>query len=411
MAVVKLEETRTSKSTKKPKYRQSTKVKKLYNETKKVNANRPGDYTESQRVTDMYGKMNEFNATKPDKYNSRFTEKIDGILDQIINRKPFEYDMNADPLYQQYKAQYTQQGNQAMRDVMGNAASLTGGYGNSYASTVGSQAYQQYMGQLNDKAMDLYRISYQKYTDEGNSMYDRLGALQSVDDVEYGRYQDDLTQWNRDRDYYTGLYENERDSDYARYRDKWDQYNADRSYATSVYQDERDFDYGRYQDKLSQWNTDRSFEYQQEQDAQDQANWKAQFDYQKQQDAQAQANWAAEFAYQKEQDAANRAYQYASLNQRSSSSGSSGSSGSSQSSGKYETTTYSPLSQNSINQLQNNINGMSPAQAQAYIKELYESGKISKSQASALYEYNTGTAAHRGVDPMKTMSKRGNIYF
>lgn len=396
---------RTSQTNvKKPKYKQSARVKNLYQEARKAKQNRPGDYSESQRVTDLYNQAQEFDATKPGDYQSRFTGKIDGIMDRILNRETFNYDMNADQLYQQYKEQYTRQGQQAMKDVMGNAAALTGGYGNSYATTVGSQAYQQYMGQMNDKVLDLYQIAYQKYMDEGSNMYNQLGALQSVDDAEYGRYQDRLAQWNTDRDYYTGLYQNERNFDYGKYQDLWDQYNQDRSYAAGMYQNERDFNYGQYQDKMSQWNTDREFTYRQEQDAQDQANWQASFDYQKQQDAQAQANWAAEFAYQKQQDAADQAYRYAALNAK----GNSGSGRGSASSGNAPTT-YSPLSTQKIYEYQNKIKGLSPAQAQAYIRDLYEYGKISKSQASALYEYNVGTAAKRRTDPMNAVSRRSNI--
>lgn len=62
-------------------------------------------------------------------------------FDGILNRKDFSYDMNNDQMYQQYRDAYMRQGQQAMRDTMGAASALTGGYGSTYAQTAGSQAY------------------------------------------------------------------------------------------------------------------------------------------------------------------------------------------------------------------------------------------------------------------------------
>lgn len=66
--------------------------------------------------------------------------------------------------------QYTQLGQQAMRDTMGQAAALTGGYGTSYANLVSNQAYQQYLTALNESIPDLYDRAYQVYQDEGDEL-------------------------------------------------------------------------------------------------------------------------------------------------------------------------------------------------------------------------------------------------
>lgn len=378
-----------SYETNQPKYKQSAKVKKARKKMQKVNANKPGTYKESSRVTDMYNAMVGFEATKPGAYQSKYSGQIDNVLNNILNREDFSYDMNADPLYQQYKQQYTQQGQQAMKDVMGNAAAMTGGYGNSYASTVGSQAYQGYLGQLNDKALDLYQIAYQKYRDQGANMYNQLGALQSIDDVGYSRYRDTVNDWYADRDYKTSLYQDERDFDYGKYQDKWNQYNLDRNYYTGRYQDERDFDYGRFQDNRTQWNTDRAYGYQKDYDAQQQANWAAEYAYQQQRDAQQQANWAAEFAYQQQSDAADLAYRYAAMNSR-------GKTGTSEEKttvqankgGSYpDKAGYLPFSQNTVKTYENNVKYMSRKEATEYIQNLLNDNKITKAAAGELFKY------------------------
>jgi hypothetical protein len=100
-------------------------------------------------------------------------EKAKGYASQIANRQPFKFDVNSDPMYEQLKDQYTQQGQLAMMDTVGNVSALTGGYGNSYAQTAGQQAFNQYMGQLNSAIPELYESAYAKWQNEGNDLYNK----------------------------------------------------------------------------------------------------------------------------------------------------------------------------------------------------------------------------------------------
>jgi hypothetical protein len=94
-----------------------------------------------------------------------------------MNREKFSYDLNGDALYQQYKDQYMLGGQMAMQDTMGQAAAMTGGYGNSYAQGVGQQAYQGYLQQLNDKIPELYQLALDQYNREEDSLYKQYGLL------------------------------------------------------------------------------------------------------------------------------------------------------------------------------------------------------------------------------------------
>lgn len=125
-------------------------------------------------------------------YQSKWQDSINNYINQIQNRKPFEYNVNEDALYNQYANQYAQQGKMAMMDTMGQAAALTGGYGNSYAQSVGQQAYHGYLNQLNDVVPQLYSMALDRYMNEGNQMYDQLNLMQQQDNLDYGRYRDML---------------------------------------------------------------------------------------------------------------------------------------------------------------------------------------------------------------------------
>lgn len=102
--------------------------------------------------------------------NQPYVNQLNSLYDQIMNRKPFQYDLNGDLLYRQMADQYAQMGQMAMRDATGTAAGLTGGYGNSYATQVGNQAYQQYLTALNDQIPSLYEQALNAYLNEGNQL-------------------------------------------------------------------------------------------------------------------------------------------------------------------------------------------------------------------------------------------------
>lgn len=129
-----------------------------------------------------------------------FDEQVNELFDRIMNREDFSYDLNGDALWQQHKDQYMQQGKLAMMDTMGQAAALTGGYGSSYGQSVGQQAYQGYLQQLNDRVPELYQLALQKYNNDQALLQDQLSAARQMQADEYGRYQDALSQHNLDID-------------------------------------------------------------------------------------------------------------------------------------------------------------------------------------------------------------------
>lgn len=125
-------------------------------------------------------------------YQSKWKDSIDNYSEQLANRKPFQYNVNEDALYQQYANQYAQQGKMAMMDTIGQATALTGGYDNSYANSVGQQAYQGYLNQLNDVVPQLYSMALDQYINEGNNMRDQMNLMLQRDEIDYGRYMDQM---------------------------------------------------------------------------------------------------------------------------------------------------------------------------------------------------------------------------
>ena len=119
---------------------------------------------------------------------SSWNDQVEEYAKQVLGRKPFEYDVNADELYNQYRAQYARNGRTAMEDAMAKAAMATGGFGNSYSQQVGQQTYNDYMSRLNDTIPELYQLAYSRYQNEGDELKNRLALAQNMEDRNRSNY-------------------------------------------------------------------------------------------------------------------------------------------------------------------------------------------------------------------------------
>lgn len=210
-----------------------------YNEKKKI---RETTYTPSQQEQQYRQKAEALEAQRPVDYVSAYAGEIQGLYDRIQNREPFTFDLDGNALYQQYKDQYQSLGRLAMKDTMGKASALTGGYGSSYSQGAGQQAYNAYLQKLGDIVPELYDLAYDQYRLEGQALQNQADMLLKADDRDYDRWQDGYDRW------------------------QWELENAQNAYNA-----EREFSYGSWQDMLSYWQKQAAAE-------QAQANWQAEMD-------------------------------------------------------------------------------------------------------------------------------------
>ena len=136
-------------------------------------------------------------AMQPGEYDSGFEDQLKALYDQIEGREAFSYDPEEDEAYRRYARLYAAQGAAAMEDTMGQAASLTGGYGSSYAQAVGQQAYDRYLGELAALVPELRQAALAEYRQEGQALTDRYNMLNQQEKAGYDRWQDTVAQWQR----------------------------------------------------------------------------------------------------------------------------------------------------------------------------------------------------------------------
>lgn len=199
--------------------------------------------------------------------------QISAKLDALLNREKFSYDAASDPLYQQYRKQYTREADRSAEDVLGKTAVMTGGMPSTAAVMASQQASDYQMSQMTDKIPELQQLAYSMYQDDLSADRADLSTLIGLEDNNYNR-------WLTDRNY--------------------------------LYQLARD--------QVSDQQTADALAYQKQQD-------KLNYDYQKERDAIEDARYDAEWQYKLQQAAAQAAGSSGGSSRRTSGSGTGGSTG------------------------------------------------------------------------------------
>ena len=200
-------------------------------------------------VSDLYDQMlnyGDFEYGPAPEYNNRWDETITDLIDQILNNPDFSYDPATDPLYQNYRQQYTREGQRATADALGIAAAASGGLPSSYAQTAANQASNYYAAQMTDMIPQLYQLAYDRYLNDYNMMLSDLGVVQGQEENDYNKYLTDLNQYNTDREF-----------DYGAWLDRYNILSNNLQTGQSL----DDIEFERYLAQLQQYNTDRDFAY------------------------------------------------------------------------------------------------------------------------------------------------------
>ena len=158
-----------------------------------------------------YGKFPKLNKTlkKSEKaynkavkqgFNAPYKKQLNSVIGQI-NGSKFEYDVNKDALYNQYKEQYQAMGNTAMQEAQADATALTGGFANSYAETAGQRAYNSYLSQLQQIVPQLYSQARQTYDTDLSNLYSKASLYSGLNQQAYTEYAAKLDQLANNRAY------------------------------------------------------------------------------------------------------------------------------------------------------------------------------------------------------------------
>jgi hypothetical protein len=222
-------------------------------------------------------------------YKDTYTDRINAAISGLENRDLFSYNAEADPLYQQFKTQYNREGDRSMRDTLAEVASHAGGM-NSSAVTAAQEANNYYAAQVADKIPELRQLAYEMYVQDFNDDVAMANLLRSQGESEYNRYRDEYSD-----------YLNERNYAYQQYLNDIEKQVTD----LGLIKDMDDTQYNRYRDTMSDWRNDRDFAYGTYRDEVGDYKWQTDFDYQVGRDQVADSQWQQSFDYDKIRDQVN----------------------------------------------------------------------------------------------------------
>ena len=220
------------------------------------------------------------NSMQSAEYESKYDSQIQGLVDKILNGEKFDYNVNEDALFSNYADVYERSARKAAEDALGRAAAASGGYGSSYASAAASQAYNSQMQSLNEVVPQLQQLAYEQYLANRQDEYNQLGTLTGLEDSDYSRYRDSMSDYYTERDYQVGMGDRYNENlfnsaEYAqgivedeREQERWQaEYDAaridsDRDYQLNVdqFEHDKDMDNKEYELDVDQFEHDKQMD-------------------------------------------------------------------------------------------------------------------------------------------------------
>ena len=132
-------------------------------------------------------------------YKSKNSKQTKQRLNDLLNQKKYAYDASSDSVYSDYA------GN--VRANARTAATQSAAYGNrvnagdTYSDRVSNQSMHRYTSNINEKVPELAQLDFQKYQANRQNDFNALNALAKKEQVEYGRYRDDMNQYWKEREF------------------------------------------------------------------------------------------------------------------------------------------------------------------------------------------------------------------
>ena len=147
------------------------------------------------RLSNARSELERFEQTKPADYQSKYQGQIDNVMGKLDDLGGYDYDPAADTAYQQYKSEYTQKAKLANQNAQADASARTGGYGSSYGTQAGQNAYTATMNNLDNVLNSLQDQSRSEYTAKRTGLESQLSGLQNAEQQDYQNYQKDMANW------------------------------------------------------------------------------------------------------------------------------------------------------------------------------------------------------------------------
>ncbi len=181
---------------------------------------------------------------KADNYAQKYKNSIDGgyssNYDRTINElakkytnNEFSWNSDSSSEYQSANDKYKREGKTAQENTAAAYAANTGGYSNSYAQAAGQKAYDSYMDHLAEQIPTLRENAKASWSEEQEQTLNKIGLLQNLDNMQYQRYRDKVSDNYDFMTYYENKYTTSKGLDMSQFQNELAQWQSQMSAASS----------------------------------------------------------------------------------------------------------------------------------------------------------------------------------
>ena len=180
-------------------------------------ANNAPVYADSTRTaqarTDMNSAEGAYKSTVNAGYKSKYEDTVNELVNKYNNENNFSWSADSSEEYQGMKDSYRREAEKQQENVAGSYAANTGGYSNSYAQAAGQRVYNQKMDELAEKIPSLRETALNNWSANQERTMNQIAMIQGLDDSQYQRYRDKVSDKYNFMNYYQSKYSTEKGLD------------------------------------------------------------------------------------------------------------------------------------------------------------------------------------------------------
>lgn len=180
-------------------------------------ANNAPVYADSTRTAQARTDMNSAEGAYKSAVNSGYKSKYEDTVNELVNKynseNNFSWSADSSEEYQGMKDSYRREAEKQQENVAGSYAANTGGYSNSYAQAAGQRVYNQKMDELAEKIPSLRETALNNWSANQERTMNQIAMIQGLDDSQYQRYRDQVSDKYNFMNYYQSKYSTEKGLD------------------------------------------------------------------------------------------------------------------------------------------------------------------------------------------------------
>lgn len=213
-------------------------TKQVQNATDTYNrvANSAPIYSDSSATTAAKSQADIYAQKYKNSVDSGYKSKYESTINDLArkySKDEFSWNTDSSSEYQSANDKYKREGKIAQENTAAAYSSNTGGYSNSYAQAAGQKAYNNYMDSLAEQIPTLRENAKASWSEEQEKTLNQIGLLQNLDDTQYQRYRDKVSDNYDFMNYYENKYATSKGIDMSQFQNELAQWQSQMSAASS----------------------------------------------------------------------------------------------------------------------------------------------------------------------------------